>query len=171
MFDRQSLVHQKKNHRERPASNEEKRGPMNIPQYITPEEVRRVCGELGIRDWSSLTDAKVTLEEAEKILAQVNVKATPVSAEPFRQGLEVELEHGTRFPDANVTNNHPLLTGMIVMAHLKESMEYYERLEVAELEGDLLTAIQAGNLDKIRKKYRLLLEARSALVKAEEKQI
>jgi len=36
----------------------------------------------------------------------------------------VELEHGTRFKDANVTNNHPLLTGKIVFAHLKESLYY-----------------------------------------------
>jgi hypothetical protein len=144
---------------------------MNIPQYITIEEVRRVCRELDIRDWSSLSEAKVSLEEAEKILAQVNVKAMPVSPDVFKQGLEVELEHGTRFPDANVTNNHPILTGMIVMAHLKESLEYYERLDVAELEGDLLKAILAGDADKIRHKYRLLLDAKDALVEAEGKQI
>ena len=144
---------------------------MKLPQYITIEEVRRVCRELDIRDWSSLSDAKVSLEEAEKILAQVNVKAMPVSPEVFKQGLEVELEHGTRFQDANVTNNHPILTGMIVLAHLKESMEYYERLEVAEIEGDLLKAVLAGDMDKIRHKYRLLLDAKSALVDAEGKQL
>jgi len=144
---------------------------MKLPQYITIEEVRRVCRELDIRDWSSLSDAKVSLEEAEKILAQVNVKAMPVSPEVFKQGLEVELEHGTRFQDANVTNNHPILTGMIVIAHLKESMEYYERLEVAEIEGDLLKAVLAGDMDKIRHKYRLLLDAKSALVDAEGKQL
>jgi hypothetical protein len=144
---------------------------MKIPQYITIEEVRKVCKELDIRDWSSLAEAKVTLDEAKKILAQVNVNGMPVSPEAFRQGLEVELEHGTRFADANVTNNHPLLTGMIVMAHLKESLEYYERLEVAELEGDLLKAILGGDVDKIRNKYRMLLDARDSLVEAEGKQI
>jgi hypothetical protein len=144
---------------------------MKIPQYVSIEEVRRVCKELDIRDWSSLAEAKVTLDEAKKILAQINVSGMLVSPEGFRQGLEVELEHGTRFADANVTNNHPLLTGMIVMAHLKESLEYYERLEVAELEGDLLKAILAGDVDKIRNKYRMLLDARDALVEAEGKQI
>ena len=143
---------------------------MNIPKYITIEEVRRVCSELGIRDWSSLSDGKVKLEEAEKILSQVNVNAMPIPPVAFRQGLEVELKHGTRFKDANVTNNHPVLTGMIVLAHLKESLDYYERLEVAELEGDLLKAVLAGNPDKIRHKYRMLLDARSALVEAEGKQ-
>ncbi len=144
---------------------------MNIMQYITIEEVQRVCSELGIRDWSSISEARVPMGEAEKILARVNVKAMPISPDVFRQGLEVELEHGTRFQDANVTNNHPLLTGMIVLAHLKESMEYYERLEVAEVEGDLLKAISGGDPDKIRKKYRQLIDARRALVEAEIKQI
>lgn len=144
---------------------------MDIPKYITVEEVKRVCSELGISDWSTLSEAKVSIEDAEKILSQVNVSAMPIPPEVFKTGLEVELEHGTRFQDANVTNNHPILTGMIVLAHLKESMDYYERLEVAEVEGDLLKAILAGNLDKIRQKYSLLLDARGALVKAEAKQI
>jgi hypothetical protein len=144
---------------------------MKIPQYITIEEVRRVCAELGIRDWSALSEAIVTLEEAEKILSQINIKAMPVKPEVFRQGLEVELEHGTRFQDANVTNNHPLVTGMIVLAHLKESLEYYERLEVAELEGDLFKAIQVGDVNKVRKKNNLLLKARRTLVDAEMKQL
>jgi hypothetical protein len=144
---------------------------MKIPQYITIEEVRRVCAELGIRDWSALSEAIVTLEEAEKILLQVNVKSMPVKPEVFRQGLEVELEHGTHFQDANITNNHPIVTGMIVLAHLKESLEYYERLEVAELEGDLFKAIQAGDVNKVRKKNNLLLKARRVLVDAEMKQL
>jgi glycine cleavage system aminomethyltransferase T len=144
---------------------------MKIPQYITVEEVKRVCSELGIRDWSSISEARVPLEEAEKILPRVNLNAMPIMPAVFRQGLEVELEHGTRFQDANVTNNHPILTGMIVLAHLKESMEYYERLEVAEIEGDLLKAILAGDMDKIRHKYRLLLDAKSALVEAEGRQL
>ena len=43
-----------------------------------------------------------------------------------------------QFKDANVTNNHPLLTGLIVLAHFKESLDYYKLFEVAELEGDLV---------------------------------
>ncbi len=95
----------------------------------------------------------------------------PIPVDEFRQGLEVELEHGIRFEDANVTNNHPLLTGMIVMAHLKETMDYYERLEVAEIEGDLLKAILAKNLKKIEEKYNKLIKAESLLNKAIAAQI
>ncbi len=95
----------------------------------------------------------------------------PITPAIFHQVLEVELEHGTRFQDANVTNNHPILTGMIVLAHLKESMEYYERLEVAEIEGDLLKAVLGGDLNRIRKKYKSLLNAKSALIAAESRQM
>jgi len=68
-----------------------------------------------------------------------------------------------RFSDANVTNNHPVLTGLIVLAHLKESLDYYKLLDVAELEGDLVKAIAAGNAEKIKKYYQRLAAARIAL--------
>jgi len=91
--------------------------------------------------------------------------------EEFRKGLEVELEHGVRFKDANVTNNHPVLTGMIVFAHLKDSLDYYKLLDVAELEGDLLKAVAAGNAKKIQNEYKKLTEAKIALAKAEAARI
>jgi hypothetical protein len=80
----------------------------------------------------------------------------------------VELEHGLRFPDANVTNNHPILTGKIVLAHLKEMLDYYMRLNVAELEGDLLKASQQGDAEKLAKIYRRLISARAALSEREK---
>jgi hypothetical protein len=140
---------------------------MKMPQVVSVDEVRRVCGELGIKDWSSLTEPSVSIAEAERIVAAVNVSRMAIEAETFRQGLEVELEHGTRFPDANVTNNHPLLTGMIVLAHLKESLEYYLRLDVAEIEGDVLKAIVAKDPGKLQAKYVKLTAARRALAEAE----
>ena len=66
-----------------------------------------------------------------------------------------------------MTNNHPLLTGRIVLAHLKETPDYYERLEVAEIEGDLLKAALAGKLEKVATLYRKLLTARRELGQAE----
>ena len=140
---------------------------MKIPQYVSVHEVQRVCDELGTRDWTSLTEPDVPIAEAERILAEMDVSGMPIRAETFRQGLEVELEHGTRFSDANVTNNHPLLTGMIVLAHLKESLEYYLRLDVAEIEGDVLKAIVAKAPEKLQAKYKKLTAARRALAEAE----
>lgn len=136
---------------------------MKLPQYVTKEEVGRVCKELNIRDWSAISSPEVTVEEAEIILEEVNIQGMDIPVEEFRQGLEVELEHGTRFEDANVTNNHPILTGMIVLAHLKETMDYYQRLDIAEAQGDLLKAILDGDLLKIETKYKNTLKAQIRL--------
>ena len=144
---------------------------MKIPEYVTKEEVQRVCQELGISDWTSLETAQVSEEEAERILDALEAKGISISVHAFHQGLEVELEHGTRFADANVTNNHPLLTGRIVLAHLKETMDYYVRLEVAEIEGDLLRAVLGKHPDKIAAKYRKLVEAQAVLNQAVAQQL
>lgn len=136
---------------------------MKLPEYVTAKEVARVCKEVGIADWSNRSKAVVSEKEAAKILKIVNVEKMKIPLEDFLMGLEVELEHGTRFKDANVTNNHPLLTGKIVLAHLKETMDYYRRIDVAEIEGDLLKAILEGNLVKIKSKYRKLVAAQKVL--------
>ena len=144
---------------------------MNIPEYVKKEEVQRVCNELGIRDWTALTEPKVTIDEAKVIQAQVGNEAMLISTDAFKRGLEVELEHGIQFPDANVTNNHPILTGKIVLAHLKEMLDYYERLEVAELEGDLLKAFLTGDTGKVTRKYQQLLYARAELADHERSSV
>ncbi len=136
---------------------------MKLPEYVTKSEVARICKEAGLADWSKRKKEDVSGAEAAKILKIVNVEKMKIPLEDFRIGLEVELEHGTRFPDANVTNNHPLLTGKIVLAHLKETMDYYRRIDVAEIEGDLLKAIVSGNLEKIRSKYKKLAQAQKVL--------
>ncbi len=136
---------------------------MKLPEYITANEVKRVCTEIGFRDWSEMLEPIVSQTEAATILAIVNTKSMDIPVEDFRKGLEVELEHGTRFDDANITNNHPILTGKIVIAHLKETMDYYQRIDVAEMEGDLLKAILSRNLEKIEAKYKKLIEAQNLL--------
>ncbi len=140
---------------------------LELPEYVTSEEVKRVCKELNIRDWSILTEPEVLPEEAATILMALDVENMDISPDNFRQGVEVELEHGTMFGDANVTNNHPILTGKIVIAHLKESLDYYKRLEIAELEGDLFKAAAAEDSAKIETLYRKLICARHALCQEE----
>ena len=144
---------------------------MQIPEYVTVPEVQRVCRELGLGDWSQMADPTVSPEEARIILAEVNTQGMDIPLEEFCSGLEVELEHGTRFKDANVTNNHPLLTGKIVLAHLKESMDYYKRLEVAEIEGDILKALVAKNPAKVEALHKKLVQAKLALHQVEAKQL
>jgi len=136
---------------------------MDLPEYVTADEVKRVCKELGLSDWSKLMAPTVSKEEASTVLNVVNTQRMNIPLEEFRKGLEVELEHGTRYEDANVTNNHPILTGKIVLAHLKETMDYYRRIDVAEMEGDLLKAVLSKNLEKIESKYKNLIEAQKAL--------
>jgi hypothetical protein len=141
---------------------------MDITDYVSITEVQRVCRELGIRDWTKLTDTEVQPEEARIIQEIVGAEALEIPIAWFQQGLEVELEHGMQFPDANVTNNHPILTGKIVLAHLKEMLDYYLRLEVAELEGDLLKASREDDAKKLARKYAQLIAARAELSAWEE---
>lgn len=142
---------------------------MDLPEYVTVDEVRRVCKQLGIRDWTKLKKPAVQEKEAKILLGEVNVEAMPIDLEDFRVGLEVELEHGTRFKDANVTNNHPVLTAKIVLAHLKETLDYYKLLDVAELEGDMLKAVAVGNGEKALSYYKRLVDAKLALAQSEAK--
>ena len=140
---------------------------MDLPEYVTVEEVKRVCQELKISDWTEHENSKISSGEAKTILSEVNVEKMDVDRDEFRQGLEEELEHGLRFKDANVTNNHPILTGKIVLAHLKESSYYYKLLEVAELEGDLIEAIMDDQCPELKSLYMRLANSKMILRQAE----
>jgi len=144
---------------------------MKLPEYVTIAEVKRVCSELKIRDWTELKEPTISLEEAKIILPLVREGGMDIDIAEFKKGLEVELEHGTSFPGFNVTNNHPVLTAKIVMAHFMETPDYYRLLDVAELEGDLLKALAAGNIEKARSKYKKLAEAKVVLGKSEAARI
>jgi hypothetical protein len=140
---------------------------MKLPEYVTKEEVRRVCRELKLSDWTKIKDPKISLKEAKIVLKQIDSAGLKIDPEQFRVGLEVELEHGTRFKEANVTNNHPVITGMIVLSHMFETLDYYMRLDIAEIEGDLFRAVAAKNIEKVRKYYQKAITARIALAKSE----
>ena len=144
---------------------------MSIPEYVSREEVRKVCDELGISDWSIRSGTDVPVEEARIIFEKVKPADLNVDLGEFQKGLEIELEHGTMFEDVNVTNNHPLLTGKIVIAHFKEMLDYYLRLEVAEIQGDIFKALLAGDAQKIAAKQRKLSQARLELAQWEKKHL
>jgi hypothetical protein len=144
---------------------------MKLPDYVSIEEVSEICRKLKIRNWTELKKAEVIAQEAEVILAELETGDMKISVENFRVGLEVELEHGIRFPEANITNNHPILTGKIVLAHFKETLDYYQRLEVAEIEGDLLKAVVSKNAPKVAALYEKLLKARNQLSQTETKML
>jgi hypothetical protein len=77
----------------------------------------------------------ITVEEARLVGTQLGIDWLQIDIEQFRRGLEVELEHGARDPQTNVTNDDLLLTGKIAWAHLKEIHDYYTRLDRLEAEA------------------------------------
>ena len=77
-----------------------------------------------------------TAEEAKNIGEQLGIDWTEFDVEQFRMGMDVELEHGLVDPATNVTNDDPLMTGKIALAHLNEFGDYYTRLEIMEREAE-----------------------------------
>ena len=85
---------------------------MTAREAFTADEARTIGEEIGI-DWSS----------------------SPFDVDEFRRGMNVELEHGLRDPDTNVTGDDPLVTGKIARAHLNELPDYYTRLALMEADA------------------------------------
>ena len=78
-----------------------------------------------------------TSAEAHAIATELGIDfgALGCDLEQFRMGLGVELEHGLRDPETNVTGDDSIMTGKIALAHLKEFPDYYTRLAVLEREA------------------------------------
>jgi len=78
-----------------------------------------------------------TSAEAGAIATELGIDfgALGCDLEQFRLGLGVELEHGLRDPETNVTGDDSIMTGKIALAHLKEFPDYYTRLAVLEREA------------------------------------
>ena len=80
---------------------------------FTPDEARAAGERIGI-DWGS----------------------APFDLEQFRMGMDVELEHGARDPQTNVTGDDVIMTAKIARAHLNEFPDYYTRLAKMEAEAE-----------------------------------
>jgi hypothetical protein len=78
---------------------------------------------------------KLNSQEAKDIGDDLGINWDEVKLDEFTKGVNVEFEHGTRFPETNVTNNDKKLTGKIAWAHLKEFPDYYTRLKKLEKEA------------------------------------
>lgn len=85
---------------------------MAAREGFSADEARRSGEQIGI-DWSS----------------------SPFDVEEFRRGMEVELEHGLRDLDTNVTGDDAVTTAKIARAHLNEFSDYYTRLARMEDEA------------------------------------
>jgi hypothetical protein len=83
-----------------------------------------------------LIKERFTAQEAKKVGEELGIKWDKFDLDQFRRGMDVELEHGTRDPSTNVTNDDPIMTGKIALAHLNEFPDYYDRLEEMEEEAE-----------------------------------
>jgi hypothetical protein len=80
-------------------------------------------------------ECKIDLITAIKVAKKIGVDMNNVDMKEFHMGINVEMEHGFRYPAWNVTNDCPYETGKIAMAHLEELPDYYTRLEQMENDG------------------------------------
>jgi hypothetical protein len=86
---------------------------MSGQDTVSAEDARRLGEEIGV-DWDSAL----------------------FDIEQFRMGMDVELEHGLRDPATNVTDDDPVVTAKIALAHLNEIPDYYTRLLRMEAEAE-----------------------------------
>jgi hypothetical protein len=80
---------------------------------------------------------RFTAKEARSVGERIGIdwEAAPFDVEQFRMGMDVELEHGLADLATNVTDDDPIFTGKIALAHLNEFPDYYTRLEKMEEEA------------------------------------
>lgn len=101
-----------------------------------PGDDRAAQGRRTIARRGGFTEAQA---RSVAVIIGLDLDASEFDVEAFRRGMEVELEHGRRDPETNVTNDDPVVTGRIAWAHLKELPDYYERLEAMEAsKGDIV---------------------------------
>jgi hypothetical protein len=83
------------------------------------------------------SEVNITEQQALEVGEAIGIDwaSAPFDVAQFRDGMEVELEHGTHDPATNVTGDDPLVTGKIALAHLNEFPDYYVRLERMEEEA------------------------------------
>jgi hypothetical protein len=77
-----------------------------------------------------------TEREAEIIGIKLGINWDNFNVEQFRNGINIELEHGSRYPKTNISNDDMLITAKIALAHLNEYADYYTRLGKMEKEAE-----------------------------------
>ena len=82
------------------------------------------------------SEKRFTAEEAKRVGEMLGIDWTKFDVEQFRMGMDVELEHGLVDKNTNVSDDDPVVTGKIALAHLNEFPDYYTRLYKMEKEAD-----------------------------------
>ena len=144
--------------------------PKNAP---TIDEARAIR-DIVYKDLNSKIPTDVdlsTIKNVESIKAFLKPKSIneEFNMKEFAFALKVELEHG-RVKDVDITNNHPFLTAMIILAHMSESLTYYRRLKVMEKEGKIFELVRKIEHTKVGKDklYKDLFKAENELQEAKK---
>lgn len=91
---------------------------------------KMICDKLKPKSSFSQEEAAVV---AKKL--GIDFSKEKFSLADFTYGINVELEHGKKSSKTNTTNDNPIKTGKIALAHLSEFPDYYERLKKLEAEA------------------------------------
>lgn len=76
------------------------------------------------------------VQDLEAIAQKGKLDISSYRKNQIRKGMKVELEHGKRDPKTDVTHDNLVKTLKIVLAHLNELPDYYDRLEKVEKDAD-----------------------------------
>lgn len=73
---------------------------------------------------------KFTNKDANKFLKAIkfDIKKSNIKLKDLVTGMNIELEHGKKYPYTNVTNDDLIKTGKIALVHLLERSDYYQKL-------------------------------------------
>ena len=110
----------------------------NFTQVLKPGVGELVCCGQTMELIESEEIKQFTAEDAQKAAKAIgiNFEKADFGLNDFTQGMNIELEHGFCDSETNVTNDNPIVTGKIALAHLNEFGDYYERLEIMEKEAE-----------------------------------
>jgi len=116
-----------------PLTGKGKRHQNAAEKVVTWDDIHRIEKELeeeikNVR----VVRQKFTREQAKSIGDNLGLDWKQFSLDEFAMGVNVELEHGKHDPETNVTNDDPIVTGKIALAHLKEVRDYYTKLKMVE---------------------------------------
>ncbi len=68
-----------------------------------------------------------SLKDAVDVANELGIEFKNFSIKDLLTGLNIELEHGTRNPITNITNDDLIMTAKIALAHLMEYPDYYNK--------------------------------------------
>mgnify|MGYP000981255143 CR=1 FL=1 len=129
-----------------------------------------------------------TKDEAAEIGKKLGIdwEKSDFDVEQFRMGLDVELEHGKINEHTNVTDDDPIKTGKIALAHLNEIKNYYTLLDEMEKKGkktenpvleSLFNTLEKkedyidGKIEKAAGRKRLMLRKQKTQIKKRKREL